>query len=364
MSPINASNELSQPASSYPPVDDISGILERLAISQPAAPALHVPGRTSLTYTDLGAQIRYVRERLSNWGVVRGDVVVGVIPTRPEMALACATIPAVASFAPLSSALTPDEYAELLTRLRPKLVIVPSGVGHPLRAAARRCGVAEVDLTGDLSAPAGMFTLDLTRQDQSFARRPSAQPDWAYVLTTSGTTGRPKLVPRSHRQLALFAQSLGECYGLSTNDVGCHLLPMHHSHGLDGALMIPLQLGASVVCLPESDIDGFFAALDEYQITWLTTVFTVHREILRRAPNFREAVARNKLRLKIANLRGMIAQRDLFRGDRSEFHQYAVFVSNRRAGRAYVRSMRLSMSRARTRATCSTRRMSMNWQIW
>src|SRR5260221_12991529 len=125
----------------------IGHALEMLARSQPAAPALHVPGRTSLSYADLGAQIRYVRERLSNWGVVPGDVIAGVIPPRPEMALACATVPAVATFAPLSPALTPDDYAELLTRLRPKLVIVPSGVDHPIRAAARRCGVAQAEIT-------------------------------------------------------------------------------------------------------------------------------------------------------------------------------------------------------------------------
>ena len=49
---------------------DITQILETLASGQPTAPALHVPGRTTLTYWDLGAQIRYVRERLDSWGVV------------------------------------------------------------------------------------------------------------------------------------------------------------------------------------------------------------------------------------------------------------------------------------------------------
>jgi acyl-CoA synthetase (AMP-forming)/AMP-acid ligase II len=60
--------------------------------------------------------------------------------------------------------------------------------------------------------------------------------------------------------------------------------------------MIPLLRGASVVCLPESDIDGFFAALNEYRVTWLMASFVVHREILRRAPDFREVIARNELR--------------------------------------------------------------------
>ena len=275
---------------------NIGYALENVARSQPTAPALHVRGRTSLSYADLGAQIRYVRERLASWDFVRGDVIAGVIPARPEMALACATIPAAATFAPLSAALTPEDYADLLARLRPKLVIVPSGVDHPLRAAAQRCGVAEADLAVDPGAPAGVFTLDLIRQDESMSRAASAHRDLAYVMSTSGTTGRPKLVPISHRRLALYAQNWGDWLQLSANDVGCHLQPMHHGHGLNNALMIPLLRGGSVVCLPENDIDGFFAALDEYRITWLTAVFTVQRALLRRAADFREAVARNRLR--------------------------------------------------------------------
>ena len=244
---------------------DIGRALEMLAESQPAAPAIYVPGRATLSYADLGAQIRYVREQMSKWSIVRGDVIAGVIPTRPEMALACATVPAAATFAPLSPALTSDSYAELLTRLCPKLVIVPSGVDHPIRVAARCCRVAEVDLTADPGAPAGMFTLDLTRQHESPTRGASSRTDLAYVINTSGTTGRPKLVPISHRRLALFAQSLGDWLRLTANDVGCHLQPIHQGHGLNAALMIPLLRGSSVVCLPESDIDGFFTALDEYQ---------------------------------------------------------------------------------------------------
>ena len=141
------------------PLDDVGQTLEKLAVSQPNAPAIHVPDRTTLSYADLGAQIRYVRERLGDWNISRGDVVVGVIPSRPEMAVACATAPAAATFAPLSPVLATDVYSELLARLRPKALIVPKDLDHPVRLAARRCGVAEIDLVPDPSAPAGMFTL-------------------------------------------------------------------------------------------------------------------------------------------------------------------------------------------------------------
>ena len=109
---------------------DIGQALERLARRRPTAPAIHVPGRLSLSYADLGAQIRYVRERLSAWEIDPGNIVAGVIPPRPEMALACATVPAAATFAPLSPGLTTDVYSELLTRLRPKALIVPKWLDH------------------------------------------------------------------------------------------------------------------------------------------------------------------------------------------------------------------------------------------
>ena len=50
----------------------------------------------------------------------------------------------------------------------------------------------------------------------------------------------------------------------------------------------------------------------------------------------RGAERRAFIREKIATVRGMIAQRDLFRGDRSELYQRAVYAANRQAGQAYV----------------------------
>src|SRR5262245_941124 len=114
---------------------DITQSLESLARCQPGAPALHAPGRTPLRYADLGAQISYVRERLAHWGIARGDFVVGVVPFRAEMAVACATLPASAAFAPLSPSLTTDVYGEVLERLKPKALLVPKDLEHPARVA-------------------------------------------------------------------------------------------------------------------------------------------------------------------------------------------------------------------------------------
>ncbi len=275
---------------------NVGHILETLASSQPLAPAMHVPGRPTLTFADLGEQIRYVRERLRGWGIGPGDVIAGVIPTRPEMAVACAVVPASATFAPLSQALSVEAYSELLVRLRPKAAIVPTDARHPLRVAARLCGVAEVVTALDPSSPAGRFTLDVTRDDESLRLPATVGTDIAYVICTSGTTGRAKLVPIAHRRSVAFSNAFGDWSQMTADDVGCHLVPLHHGHGLNSALMVPLLRGSSIVCLPESDIEAFYRALDAYRPTWLTAVFTIHKEILRRAADYRDVVARSRFR--------------------------------------------------------------------
>ncbi len=56
----------------------------------------------------------------------------------------------------------------------------------------------------------------------------------ALLAYTSGTTGRPKGVPLTHRQLAVSIRSAMAAWGWSGDDVLAHALPVYHQHGLGG----------------------------------------------------------------------------------------------------------------------------------
>jgi acyl-coenzyme A synthetase/AMP-(fatty) acid ligase/thioesterase domain-containing protein/acyl carrier protein len=270
--------------------ESLGDALALLAASQPAAPVLHVPGRRSLTRGELGAQIRYVRECLGSWGIAPGDVVAGVLPNRPEMAIACATLPSSSTFAPLGPTLTADAYARLIVRMHATAVLVPRGRDHPIRAAAQLHGIAEIDVVSQPDAAAGLFTLDLCRAGKSLRAAKAARPELAYILVSAGTTGQPKLVPSTHRQTLLYAKAANEWLEYSPSDVGCHLTPIHLGAGLRSGLINPLLGGLPIIILPESDVDAFFCAIAEFQPTCLNAGFTLHRAILRRAPEYREAL--------------------------------------------------------------------------
>ena len=83
------------------PALTIGAALEALGAQQPHAPALHVPGRATLRYGDLAGQVRCVRQQLRQWGLQPGDIVAAAIASRPELALAIATMPASCTLAPL-----------------------------------------------------------------------------------------------------------------------------------------------------------------------------------------------------------------------------------------------------------------------
>ena len=56
----------------------------------------------------------------------------------------------------------------------------------------------------------------------------------ALLAYTSGTTGLPKGVPLTHRQLAVSIRSAMAAWGWSGDDVLAHALPVYHQHGLGG----------------------------------------------------------------------------------------------------------------------------------
>src|SRR4029077_6343768 len=63
----------------------------------------------------------------------------------------------------------------------------------------------------------------------------AAGPDEVALLAyTSGTTGRPKGVPLTHRQLTVSVRAAMAAWQWQADDVLVHALPLYHQHGLGG----------------------------------------------------------------------------------------------------------------------------------
>jgi acyl-CoA synthetase (AMP-forming)/AMP-acid ligase II len=69
--------------------------------------------------------------------------------------------------------------------------------------------------------------------------------DVALLAYTSGTTGRPKGVPLTHRQLVASASAAMAAWRWHPGDVAVHALPLFHQHGL-GAVHMTLAAGSTL----------------------------------------------------------------------------------------------------------------------
>ena len=275
----------------------IEEVLSDLSREAPDRPALGAAGRVALTFGALGAQRRYVRECLTGWGFGPGDIVAAMIPQRPEMAVALLTFPGTVTFAPLGSRTDAVLAAELLTRLGASAIVLPTATDHPVADAAARLGLARIDLVPEPERAAGAFRLRLHNAASADIPRQSDAP-YAYVIATSGTTGRRKLVPFRHERLLAYAGCLRQRLRLTGDDVALHVMPLHHGHGINLALMVQVLNGGMVHVCSDRDVGEFLEAFERLRPTWFTAGFTFYRELLRSAaeggapPNARLRFAR------------------------------------------------------------------------
>lgn len=92
----------------------------------------------------------------------------------------------------------------------------------------------------------------LSQREAPLAPNASIHPDLAVLLSTSGTTGSPKMVRLSHRNIDANAQSISQYLTLEPSDRAITTLPFNYSYGMS-VINSQLQAGAQLV-LTESSL--------------------------------------------------------------------------------------------------------------
>ena len=275
----------------------VPALLEAAADRRPARVFTAAPGREPLSYGTLLRFAGEVRGALHEMGVGCGDRIAMVLPQGPESAVAFVTVAAAAvACAPLNPRQRAGEFARYLSDLRPKALIVQSGLECPAPQAAAEAGIPVIALQPRLDDAAGLFALSGIRAGAA-RNRGLAQPhDTALLLHTSGTTARPKLVPLTHANICSSARTIQATLELTDRDRCLTVMPLYHIHGLIGAVLASLAGGGSIVCPGEFDPERFFAWLEEFRPSWYTAVPAIHHAILEGAQEHAETIAQCPLR--------------------------------------------------------------------
>ena len=120
-----------------------------------------------------------------------------------------------------------------------------------------------------------------------------ASDDLAMMQFTSGSTGRPKGVLLTHENLRSNAEGIIERTSLSSSDRLLHIMPFHHTNGVNNQLVAPLVAGASIVLVETFNAADIESQIADYEATYMTGVPTMYSRIL---PHLENKEKRRSLR--------------------------------------------------------------------
>jgi long-chain acyl-CoA synthetase len=107
----------------------------------------------------------------------------------------------------------------------------------------------------------------------------------ASLIFTSGTTGRPKGVMLSHRNLTSMVSMLSSVFDMSTGDGVLSVLPLHHTFEFSTGFLTPLSRGAQITYLPELTGDALARAIKNGHVTGMVGVPALWELLHRRIKN-------------------------------------------------------------------------------
>ncbi|MCC6222134.1 MAG: AMP-binding protein [Thermoleophilia bacterium] len=216
----------------------------------PEAEAL-VEGDVRVTYRELRDRAARLAAGLAARGIEPGDRVALVARNRLESAellWACAWLGAV--LVPLSHRIARTDLDYCVADSGAKLLVEADEDVSPLRARAGHPGALDLD-----------------------EREP------AIMLYTSGTTGRPKGVPRSHRADRAAGLSQVLQHGYRPGDRTLGVMPLYHTMGVHSLVAMALA-GGCYVCQRDWDAAGALELVERERLTSLYLAPTLFHDLV------------------------------------------------------------------------------------
>ena len=262
---------------------DLGALFARSARRQPDAAAL-VDGPLRRTYAEWYDEIRVVAGGLRAIGLRPGDALATALANRNEMAtLYWASQMIGLAFTPFNWRASADELAYALRDAEARAVAFEARTAQAAEEAADGAGIPRarrIALDGAMSGACDFGALaDAPAIDGPVGADPRSI---CLMLYTSGTTGRPKGVPRSHHAernaSAHCVAQLGYRYG----ECQLGVMPLFHTMGVRALVMAAL-LNGKLVCQPTFDAGAALRLIQDERITALFLVPTMFHDMLDRA---------------------------------------------------------------------------------
>lgn len=227
----------------------------------------------SLSYQQLKQDSIRLGKHLLKLGLKRGDKISFILGNGYQtVKIFLGTMYSGIVIAPLNLMSQPSQLEYVLNHSDTKLVFFSQEHRERLTAAVnqvdRDIKLIEIDIDSKSIFPEDHDLSDISLPDVT-------EEDDALLLYTSGTTGLPKGVILSHKNVVAGGLYTAMAHELTPEDRALCSLPLYHINGEIVTAVTPLVSGGSVVMPHKFRTSDFWELISEYGCTWFSVVPTI-----------------------------------------------------------------------------------------
>jgi long-chain acyl-CoA synthetase len=252
----------------------VHALIEEQAARRPRAVyALSTQDNSPLTYADLARGCRTVAAVLRKHDAQPGDTVSLVMSNGLQtLRVLLGAMHAGLCVNPVNLLSQPEQMRYVLAHSDCRVVCVAPEWEERVRAMLDGIGRPVAVLVVDPDAAALPGEADVTATAEASAPAPDSV---ALLMYTSGTTGLPKGVMLSQRNLAANAQAISAEHELGPEDRVLAVLPLYHINAFAVTMLAPLAHGGSLAIPPKFSAGRFWQQAAQTQCTWINVVPTM-----------------------------------------------------------------------------------------
>ena len=273
----------------------LAALLERAALRRPHAEAV-VDGDRRLTYAELAARARALGDGFRRLGVGRGDRVLIVLRNRLEHVLAYWALQTIGGVpTPVNFRSSPGELRYVLGDSGARVALCETATAGALDEAARG---TDVRLVAVGEGPAGAVSFNEVAAGRPGTGTDVVESDLSLILYTSGTTGRPKGVPRTHRNHYAGAVAQVVQCGYTWEERTLGVMPLYHTMGIH-SLTGMAAIDGCFVCQPDWSAAQALTLIARERLSALYLIPTLFWDLVN-APTFSAAAVASVRKLAYA----------------------------------------------------------------
>ena len=231
--------------------------------------------KRSWTYSQVNALVHQIADFMISEGIKKGDRIAVSGKNSPEWGMVyLAALYASAIIVPVDNGLYQKEVENIVNTAEPKMFFCEDDKYDYLKADYKNMKVYSLNPAKD------DYVLKFRAEKAVTPNEKVSCEDTAAILFTSGTTGNPKGVMLSHKNL------ISDGYIAQTNllilptDVFYALLPIHHAYTMQAAFICPMEVGAEIVFGKSMAVSRLMKELKEGKISIMLGVPLLYNKLL------------------------------------------------------------------------------------